>query len=88
MNEDYHHKDDTASRHVVDVSHSHIVGVTYLHIVGVAFHLVVGVACSLGVQPVQDQKAFEGEIDKRIQQLGWDEGGPGGIDRGRQHQQM
>ena len=39
-------------------------GVAYHYTVGVACHHVVGVAYGLGVQPVQDQKAFEGEIDK------------------------
>ena len=71
MNVDYHHEDDTASGHTVGVTHHH----------------TVGVACSLGVQSVQDRKAFEGEIDKRILQLGWDDGIPEDVDRGRQQQQ-
>ena len=48
-------------------------GVACRHTVGVSCHHVVGVAYSLGEQLVQDQKAFVGEIDERILQLGWDE---------------
>ena len=46
---------------------------------------MVGVACSLGIQLVQDQKAFVGEIDK-IHPLEWDEETPEEVDRRRQQQ--